>query len=121
VALVERVVRKVDRAAVKRAEQEEIARTNAERREFLYDQLFRNVSPGRDVLSLLTESTAQELFARALYVDVQQQIAILQVAVDHRWSSIVTAFIKHWAGDPQHPIADTVQELWNLTTTRSAG
>lgn len=116
--LVERAARNVDWAAVERAESERIVRANVERREFLYSRLFRDVSRRRDLAGLRTESAAQELFARALAsADDRLQLGILRVAVDHRWRSVVTAFIKHWSYE--HPIAVTVEELWTLTLTTS--
>ncbi|MDF3342098.1 hypothetical protein P3H80_32075 [Mycolicibacterium septicum] len=47
--------------------------------------------------------------------DNRLQVEILRVAVDNRWGSVVNAFINYWAGE--HPIGDTVEELWNLTLT----
>jgi hypothetical protein len=117
VALTERVARNVDHEAVERAERERTARVNAERREFLYDQLFRNVFPNRDVESLRTEAAASEMLSRAVYVDNRLQVEILRLAVDNQWSSVVEAFVKHWA---EHPIAYTVLELWTLTRGRDA-
>lgn len=106
-----------DRATVKRAKQDQAARTTAERITFLYSRLFRNVAPGRDVAALRTENAAREMLTTALgSANNLRQVEILRVAVDNRWTSVIEAFIKVWDGD--HPIAATVQELWTLTTGR---
>lgn len=100
-------------------ERERIARANAERIAFLYSRLFGNVAPGRDVAQLRTESQASNMFLRARGEN-RRQVEILRVAIDNRWDSVVNAFIAVW--DDEHPIADTVQELWTLivATGRSA-
>jgi hypothetical protein len=118
--MVDRVSRNVDWAAVERARKAEDARAAVERREFLYGRLFDRTRGGRDVAALSSERDAQELFSRAVSsFDNRLQVQVLHVAVDNRWASIVTAFIKIW---DEHPIAKTVQELWSLTpsTGRSA-
>lgn len=108
-----------DRAAVKRAKQDRAARATAERITFLYSCLFGNVVPGRDVAALRTENTAREMLATAVgSANNLRQVEILRVAVDNRWASVIEAFIKVWDGE--HPIAATVQELWNLTTGRAS-
>lgn len=114
--IIERARRNVDWAAVERAKKAEDARAAVERREFLYGRLFDSAGdPGTDVAGLRSESEAQELFSRAIAsFDSPLQIKVLHVAVDNRWTSIVRGFGKVWDG---HPIADTVQELWNLTLT----
>lgn len=111
----------VDPAAVEVMRRAEAARATAERVDFLYGRLFGNVQPNRDVACLRTEDQAREMFGVALEnANNLLQVEILRVAVDNRWPSIVTAFIKIWDGE--HPIADTVRELWSLTlkTGRSA-
>jgi hypothetical protein len=109
----------IDWAAVERAKKAEDARAAVERRDFLYGRLFGGGGGGRDVAALRSEHEAQELFSRALSnFDNRLQVQVLRVAVDNRWPSVVSAFIKVWAGE--HPIADTVQELWTLTTGRAA-
>lgn len=114
--MAERVAKNVDPAAVEVMRRAEAARRNAERSDFLYGRLFGNVQPNRDVASLRTEDQAREMFRLALEnANNLLQVEILRVAVDKRWPSIVTAFIKVWDGE--HPIADTVRELWNLTLT----
>lgn len=117
--LEQRVARNIDWAAVERAKKAEDAHAAVERREFLYGRLFGNAGAGgQAVAALRIENEAQELFSRAIAsFDNRLQIQILRVAVDNRWHSIVSAFMKKWAGE--HPIADTVQELWSLTLTIS--
>lgn len=113
----DRVAIEVDHAEVERASREQTARENAERREFLYGRLFGNVALDRDVSCLRTESAATELLRSSVRGDFdnRRQVQILRVAVDNRWASVVHAFIKVWNGE--HPIAQTVQELWSLTLT----
>jgi hypothetical protein len=104
----------VDRAAVQRGEQERAARVTEERIDALYSRLFRGVVPNLAVAALRTENAALDLFRSA--DSNLLQVEILRVAVDNRWTFVVEAFIKVWDGE--HPIAATVQELWNLTTGR---
>lgn len=115
--ITDRAARNVDWAAVQRARKAKDARAAVERREFLYGRLFGNAGAGgRDVAALRSEHEARELFSRALSnFDNRLQLQVLRVAVDNRWHAVVSAFIKVWAGE--HPIADTVQELWTLTLT----
>lgn len=112
--VLERAAMKVDRAAVERGERDRTARATAERIEFLYSRLFQNVVVNRDVARLRTENAAREMFRFA--TSNLEQVEILRVAIDNRWTSVVRAFIKVW--DDEHPISDTVQELWDLTTGR---
>ncbi|MFL0294218.1 hypothetical protein ACJH6J_24705 [Mycobacterium sp. SMC-18] len=105
---------RIDHETVERSERERAANAAEERRKYLYARLFQHVTPTRDVAGLRTESQASDMFLRARGENLLQ-IAILRVAVDNRWGSVVTAFIKLWDGE--HPIAGTVQELWNLTLT----
>jgi hypothetical protein len=101
---------------VQRAERERTARVNAERREFLHSRLFQNATLSGDVARLRAEDGAREMLRRAFEsADNHRQIEILRVAVDNRWASVLNAFIKAWDGE--HPISDTVRELWTLTTT----
>ncbi len=105
----------VDRAAVERNERIRAARAAEERQKFLYSRLFQHVTPNRDVAGLRTEGQANDMYRRAPGGDTPLQLQILRVAIDNRWGSVVNAFIKTWAGE--HPIANTVQELWNLTVS----
>lgn len=112
----ERVKARIDPAEVARAERERVTAANAERREYLYGRLFRNVTPGRDVARLRTKDAALEMLRRAAdNADNRLQVQILRVAVDNRWESVVNRFIRIWDGE--HPIAQTVAELWSLTLT----
>jgi hypothetical protein len=116
--LVERVAMNVDRAAVQRDEQERAAQATAERVKFLYGRLFGHVSRGSGVAALRTEDAALKAFGGAVdQANNLLQVEILRVAVDNRWASVVQAFIKVWDGE--HPIAATVEELWNLTSRRA--
>ncbi|WP_221043173.1 hypothetical protein [Mycobacterium senriense] len=115
----ERVARNVDRAAVEHAEKKQAARATAERIEFLYRRLFGKVSVGTQVAALRTENAALQDFGRAVdQANNRLQVAILRVAIDNRWATVVNAFINLWDGE--HPIADTAKELWHLTTTGRA-
>lgn len=117
--IVERCQRQVDRAAVERAEQERAAQAIAERIDFLYARLFGNVVLDRYVAALRTENEAQEAFRGALdNANKRLEVEIVRVAFDNRWASVVKAFIKAWDGE--HPIANTVEELWRLTTSRAS-
>jgi len=113
--VVERCMAKVDHEAVKRAEQDRAAQATAERIKFLYSRLFGKVVHNRVAAALHTENAARELLQSA--DSNLMQVEILRVAVDNRWASVVEAFVKVWDG--KHPIAATVQELWNLTTGRA--
>lgn len=118
-SILERVRAGVDPAEVERAERKRNARVNAERRDFLYGRLFQNVTLSGDVARLRTEDAARELLRRAVEnADNLRQVEILRVAIDNRWGTVVQAFIKVWDGE--HPISDTVQELWHLTTGRAS-
>lgn len=105
----------VDRETAARFKAKQAARAAEERRKLLYGRLFHHVTLNRDVASLRTESQASDMYRCAPGGDTPLQMQILRVAIDNRWSSVVNAFIKAWAGE--HPIANTVQELWNLTPT----
>ncbi|WP_133057954.1 hypothetical protein [Mycolicibacterium vulneris] len=116
--LVKRVAMNVDRAAVQRAEQERAAQATAERIAFLYGRLFGNVSLGSIAAGLRAEDAALQAFGGAVdQANNLLQVEILRVAIDKRWTSVVKAFIKIYDGE--HPIAATVQELWNLTNRRA--
>lgn len=116
--MLDRVKAKIDPAAVRRIEQERAAQATAERIKFLYGRLFGHVSRGSIVTGLRTEDAALKAFGGAVdQANNLLQVEILRVAVDKRWASVVKAFIKVWDGE--HPIAATVQELWNLTNRRA--
>jgi hypothetical protein len=115
-SIVEHVARNVDRAVVERAERDLTAQATAERIAFLYSRLFGNVAVGGDVARLRTENEASTMLRRAVAsADNLLQVKILRLALDNRWATVVNAFIKVW---DEHPISDTVQELWALITGR---
>lgn len=115
------IARGVDRAAAQQDRQARQTRADQERMVFLYSRLFRNVTASREVVALRSEAEARQMFSNALATaDNRLQVEILRAAVDKRWASIVTAFIKVW--HDEHPIGKTVDELWTLvlTTGRAA-
>jgi hypothetical protein len=117
--IVERAAKNVDRADVERMQQEEAARRTAKRIAVLRHIVFRNAARGRrDIEDLAGEPDAARLLIRAHNVaDGFAILAIVRVAIDKRWHSVVQVGIRYFG---EHPVATRIQELWNLTTGRSA-
>ncbi len=107
----------VDHAAVKRHEREQAARATAERTKVLRHIVFRNAArSNREIEALSTEADAARLLISAgNNADGFQVLAIVQVAVDSRWSEVVKAGVRYFG---EHPVAARIQELWDLTTDR---
>ena len=116
--IVERVAKKIDRAAVQRMQLMEAARATEERIAVLRHIAFRNATYGRDVEALRNEAEAARLLISASN-DAHSflVLGILRVAIDNRWNQVVQAGIRHFG---EHPVSDRIQELWDLTTGRSA-
>lgn len=117
--LVDRAARRVDWAAVERAKQAEAARRRVERIAELRHIVFYNASRGnRDVDTLTDEPAAARLLISARNsADGRLVLAILQVAIDHRWGDVVKAAARYFG---EHPVAGRIDELWQLTTTDRA-
>jgi hypothetical protein len=117
--IVDRAAMNVDRAAVKRHEREQAARATAERIKVLRHIVFRNAARGnREIEDLTNEPDAARLLIRAsVSADGFAVLGILRVAIDNRWGDVVNAGIRYFG---EHPVAERIQELWNLTTGRSA-
>lgn len=112
------VTRNIDRAAVERADRKRVARETAERIATLHHIVFRNAVSNRNVEALKNEPAASRLLISAgNSADGFQVLAIVRVAIDNRWHSAVQAGVRYFG---EHPVADRIQELWNLTTGRSA-
>lgn len=112
------VTRNIDLAAVELAERKRIARETAERVATLRHIVFRNAASNRNVVALKNESAAARLLISAgNSADGLQVLAIVQLAIDNRWHSVTQAGIRYFG---EHPVADRIQELWDLTTDRSA-
>lgn len=80
--------------------------------------MFRNAARGRGDIDIADESAAARyLICASQSADGFAVLAILQIAIDHRWSDVVQAGIRHFG---EHPVAARIQELWNLTTGRTA-
>jgi hypothetical protein len=110
---VEWTARNVDRAGVERAERKRAARANEERIATLRHIVFRNAKPNRDVAALTNEPAAARLLISAgNSADGFQVLAIVRVAIDNRWHSVVQAGVRYFG---EHPVADRIQELWQLT------
>lgn len=117
--LVERAAKRVDWAAVEAGRRDEAARATAARIKALRRIVFGNAAHGRsDVAATRTEPAAAELLVAAgKSADSRLVLAILQKAIDNRWDHVVRAGIRYF-GD--HPVADRIHELWNLTADRNA-
>ncbi|CAA0136111.1 Uncharacterised protein [Mycolicibacterium vanbaalenii] len=112
----ERAEKRVDWAAVEARRRDEAARATVERIKTLRRSVFHNVARGRrDVAALRNEPDAAELLVAASNSAHDFMVlAILQKAIANRWDQVVRAGIGYF-GD--HPVADRIQELWNLTHT----
>jgi hypothetical protein len=116
--IVERCAMNVDPAAVERDRRERAARATADRIAVLRRIVFRNAAHDRDVEALTDEAGAARLLTAAHNnANGFLVLGILRVAVDNRWNQVVQAGVRHF-GD--HPVSDRIQELWELTTGRSA-
>jgi hypothetical protein len=116
--IVERAATNVDRAALKRMQQDEEARATAERIAHLRHTIFRNTPGDRNVDALTNEEAAARLLISARNHGYHDLIrAILAKAIDRRWPTVVRAILKHFDDNPLGPL---IQELWDLTTHRTA-
>ncbi|APE15698.1 hypothetical protein BOH72_11185 [Mycobacterium sp. WY10] len=118
-SIFERAAKNVDWEAVEAMRQREAERRKVERIAQLRHIVFRNAARGnRSVTALTRESAAAELLIRASKsADGFLVLAIVQVAVDRRWGQVVKAGARYFG---EHPVAERIQELWNLTTDRPA-
>lgn len=108
----------VDRAAVERDERDRVARANAERIAHLRHSVLHNTPRLSHVDALTNEEAAARLLMLASNQGYHDMIrAILTKAIDRQWRSVVRAIVKHFA---DHPIGPLIEELWNLTTNRTA-
>jgi hypothetical protein len=110
----DRAAMNVDREAVEAMRLEEAARRTAERIAELRHIVFRNAARGhRDVAALTNEPAAARLLISAgNSADAFLVLAIVQVAIDRRWSQVVKAGARYFG---EHPVAQRIQELWDLT------
>ena len=117
--IVERAVRNVDWADVERRHRDEAARATTQRIAQLRHIVFRNAARGRrDIEDIANEpAAARYLICASQSADGFAVLAILQVAIDHRWGDVVQAGIRYFG---EHPVAARIQELWNLTAGRTA-
>lgn len=117
--IVDRAAKHVDWAEDERRRRDEAARARTERIAQLRHIVFRNAARGnRDIEALTTEADAARLLISAgTNADGFQILAIVQVAIDSRWGEVVKAGVRYF---DEHPVATRIQELWHLTTDRSA-
>lgn len=116
--IVERVAKSVNREAVRRMREIEAPRATAERIAVLRQIVFRNAAQSRDLQALATEpEAAQLLISASNSADSFLVLGILHAAVDKRWAQVVQAGIRYFG---EHPVADRLQELWDLTAGRTA-
>lgn len=97
--LIERAEMNVDSAAVERRRREAAVRARAERIETLRRVLFQDACRGqRDIESLTNEAAAARVLVSAhKSAHDRLVLAILQVAIDNRWSDVVRAGARHFA------------------------
>ena len=118
VHLLDRVKMKIDSSVVERDRRERAARDTAERIATLRHIVFRNAASNRNVQALTKEAEAARLLTSAgNSADGFLVLGILRAAIDKRWHSVVLAGIRYFG---EHPVADRLQELWNLNAGRSA-
>jgi hypothetical protein len=112
--VVERAAMNVDPVAVERMIRDEAAQATAERIAVLRHIVFRTAARGRrDIEALTTEPEAARLLVSASdEADGFAVLGFLRVAIDNRWHQVVRAGIRHFG---EHPVADRIQELWDLT------
>jgi hypothetical protein len=117
--LVDRAARNVDHAAVERMRQDQATRVTTERIKVLRHIVFRNAARGnREIEDITNEPEAARLLIQAsVSADGFAVLGILRVAIDNRWGDVANAGIRYFG---EHPVAGRIQELWNLTTGRSA-
>lgn len=116
--LLDRVRMKIDPSVVERDRRERAARETAERIATLRHIVFRNAASNRNVQALTKEAaTARLLTSAGNSADGFLVLGILRVAIDKRWHAVVLAGIRYFG---EHPVADRLQELWDLTAGRSA-
>lgn len=117
-SLMERVARNIDHAAIEAQRRHEAARATAQRIAHLRHIVFRNAAHNRDIEDLKNEADAARLLIRASQsADGFAVLGILRVAIDQRWRDVIRAGIRYF---DEHPVATHIQELWHLTTDRSA-
>lgn len=115
--IVDRAAKRVDWADVERRRRDEAARARTERIAQLRHIMFRNAVRGGHVEDLRTEADAARLLTSAgNCADGFTVLAIVQVAIDNRWSDVVKAGARYFG---EHPVAARIHELWNLTTDRA--
>ncbi|MCA2253864.1 hypothetical protein JF710_11855 [Mycobacterium intracellulare] len=115
--LVEQAARNIDRDAIEVRRRDQAARQTAERIAQLRHVVFCNAARGRHIEDLRTEADAARLLISAdNCADGLTVLAIVQVAMDNRWSDVVRAGIRYFG---EHPVAARIHELWTLTTHRS--
>jgi hypothetical protein len=116
--IVERCKARIDPAAMERLEKDRVERATAERIAVLRHIVFRNAAHNRYVATLTNESDAAQLLITASNdADSFLVLGIVRVAIDNLWSQVVRAGIRHFG---EHPVSAGIQELWDLTTGRSA-
>ncbi|MDO3636406.1 hypothetical protein [Mycolicibacterium arseniciresistens] len=116
--IVHRVARNIDQEAKQRMLAIEAARATAERIAALRQNIFRNAAYTRDLQAVETEPEAARLLISASdSADNFLVLGILRMAIDKRWNQVVQAGIRHFG---EHPTSAAIQELWHLTTGRSA-
>ncbi|KWX19723.1 hypothetical protein AFM11_34335 [Mycolicibacterium wolinskyi] len=120
--ILDRAARNVNHAAVEAHRRDEAARATSERINVLRHIVFRNSTRGhRSVAALTSEPAAARLLVSASNsADGFLVLAIVRVAIDNRWGDVVNAGVRYFEAFEEHPIAARIQELWNLTTGRSA-
>jgi hypothetical protein len=116
--IVDRAAKRIDWAAVERLRRDEAARARTERIAQLRHIVFRNAAGGRNLRALTTEADAAQLLISAgNSADGFLVLAIVKVAIENRWPAVVQAGRRFFG---EHPVADRLQELWDLITNRSA-
>lgn len=112
--LVDRAAKNVDWSAVERQKRAEAARAREARIVELRHNIFCDAARGNRDINALTDqpAAARLLIAAGNNADSFQVLAIVRVAIDNQWPSVVQAGVCYF-GD--HPVADRIQELWRLT------
>lgn len=116
--LFERAGGKGNPAEVERTKREQTARTTAERIEALRHTLFSDSERNTVTIEDLTNGldAVQLLISAHERADVRLVLGILRVAIGNRWGDVVNAGVHCF----EPPVAASIQELWNLTTSRAA-
>lgn len=117
--IVDRAAKRVDWAEVERQRQDEAVRARVKRIAELRHIVFRNANRGHRGIEALTSEpeAARLLISAGNSADGRMVLAIVQVALDNRWSDVVKAGARYFG---EHPVAARIHELWNLTADRAA-